>query len=176
MWSRQETGTADTGDAADPTGYGADFDPKTQTYAATIAVDNTSNLPMQFPKTLGFANNNPGNLRYIAHNAWQGQIGNNKGYGVYDTLSNGVRALGRQLAKDIANGADTITKLINSWAPPSENNTLAYIYDVSQRLGVDSNAPLNLAAFIPELSAAVIIHENGSNPLDEATLSNYLNS
>lgn len=44
---------------------------------------------------------------------------------------------------DIVNdGRNTITKLVNSYAPPSENNTAAYISAVSNYTGIPANATL----------------------------------
>jgi hypothetical protein len=33
----------------------------------------------------GYRNNNPGNLRFLTSNAWNGQIANDGGYAVYDS-------------------------------------------------------------------------------------------
>lgn len=126
----------------------------------------------------GFAINNPGNIRFIATNPWRGQIGNHKGYGVYDTLGNGVRALGQQLNAYVTRDgvSPTVQDIISKWAPSSENNTGAYIADVSQRLGVNSDTTLAYPDILPDLVAAIIWHENGYNSIDQADLLAYLNS
>jgi len=117
----------------------------------------------------GERNNNPGNIRYVASINWQGQIGDDgTGYAVFDTAENGVRALGHQLRTDINRGQNTVALIIGGdlslgfygYAPPNENNTAAYISDVSQRIGVDPNQPLDAGA-IPVLAQAMIIHEEG---------------
>ncbi len=115
---------------------------------------------------LGIRDNNPGNLRYIADpaRAWNGQIGDNQGFGVYDTPADGVRAMSHQLQEDFANGDTTLADLITTWAPPSENNTAAYIAAVAAGTGLDPNARLDLYPNLPAIAAAIIQHENGEQP------------
>lgn len=123
----------------------------------------------------GIRNNNPGNLRYLARNAFNGQVANDGGYGVYDTAANGVRALGHQLAKYARSGLNTVRDLIATWAPPSENNTDAYIADVAAQLGVLPDEPLDVAAVLPDLTAAIIYHENGQQPYDAGDIAQWVN-
>ncbi len=115
---------------------------------------------------LGIRDNNPGNLRYIANpaRAWNGQVGDNQGFGVYSSAELGVRAMSHQLQEDFANGDTTLADLITTWAPPSENNTPAYIADVAAQTGLDPNAPLDLYPNLPAIVAAIIQHENGEQP------------
>lgn len=130
--------------------------------------------------TYGFTINNPGNIRWIADASrrWQGMIANVNGYAKFDTLSNGVRAIGKQLTVDYNRGMTTLTQLITSWAPSADdNNTQAYIADVSQRTGLDATEPLNtFQDVMPDIVAAIIIHENGYNSIDQGDLLTYLNS
>ena len=114
----------------------------------------------------GIRNNNPLNLRYIdpAH-AWNGQVGNDGGYGVYDSPESGIRAGSKQLQKDYSVGNDnTLRALITSWAPPTENNTDAYITDVASQTGLDPDTLLDLNSNLPVIVAAMIYHENGQQP------------
>ncbi len=115
---------------------------------------------------LGIRDNNPGNLRYIADptRAWNGQVGDNQGFGVYSSAELGVRAMSHQLQEDFANGDSTLADLITTWAPPSENNTQAYIADVAAQTGLDPNAALDLYPNLPAIVAAIIQHENGEQP------------
>lgn len=92
---------------------------------------------------LGLRNNNPGNLRYNANIKWQGQIGQNKGFVVFRDIAYGIRAWGMDLKNDIKKGKDTIEKLIYEYAPPSENNTQAYIKNVEQYSGIKRTQPLH---------------------------------
>lgn len=115
---------------------------------------------------LGIRDNNPGNLRYIANpaRAWNGQVGDNQGFGVYISPELGVRAMSHQLQEDFANGDTTLADLITTWAPPTENNTPAYIAAVAAQTGLDPNAPLDLYPNLPAIVAAIIQHENGEQP------------
>lgn len=106
----------------------------------------------------GYRNNNPGNLRFIASNPWNGQTGNDGGYGIYDSPQNGTRALGHQLS---AYGLDTVAGIITRWAPSTENNTSAYITDVSDQLGVGPNDSIDVQASLADLAQAIARHENG---------------
>ena len=112
----------------------------------------------------GFRNNNPGNIRFSTKNNWQGQIGKDKdGFVIFDTPLNGLRASAKLIKNKLNKGQSTIAALIESWAPPNENNTPAYVAAVAKALGVSSSASLN-ATHIPGLLNAIIKHENGSNP------------
>lgn len=114
----------------------------------------------------GIRNNNPGNLDFIANpaHAWNGQIGSDGRYGIYDTPANGVRAIAKQLQVDYNRGAKTNRGLIAVWAPPSENNTEAYIGVVCRANGYGADDQLPLSAVLPETVTAIIQHENGQQP------------
>jgi hypothetical protein len=127
--------------------------------------------------TRGFRNNNPGNLVYILLNPFNGQIGKDGAYAVYDTISNGVRALGKQLDNYVVrDNLTTVQDIITKWAPPSENDTQAYIVDVANRLGVAVDQPLAWPSEKPDLVAAIIQHENGVQPLATDDIITYINS
>lgn len=78
-------------------------------------------------KPLSIRNNNPLNIRYSAGNRWIGQIGYRRGFCEFDTLQHGWRAALMLLIKYQRSGYDSIAKIVTRWAPPSENNTKAYI-------------------------------------------------
>jgi hypothetical protein len=111
----------------------------------------------------GYRNNNPGNLRTVKTNPWQGQIADDGGYGVYDTPENGTRALGHQLRAYATNyGIDTVTGIITRWAPASDNNnTAAYIGDVSTALSVNPDDSIDVEGELADLAQAIARHENG---------------
>lgn len=71
--------------------------------------------------------NNPSNIRYCAINHWKGLAGSDNGFCKFDTLELGCRALVVLLRSYIRKGYDTPEKIINRFAPPSENNTCNYI-------------------------------------------------
>jgi hypothetical protein len=97
---------------------------------------------VEIAKTLNVLNNNPGNLRDEGDD-WEGSTGVNKGFTTFDTPQAGVRAMSKVLDtyhKDY--GLNTISEIINRWAPPSENNTTNYINTVSNLTGIDADTPL----------------------------------
>jgi hypothetical protein len=122
----------------------------------------------------GFAINNPGNIRYLSANAFRGQTGNSGGYGVYDTLADGVHAMGEELTKYYNSGLTTVTQVISTWAPSNENDTQAYIQDVSSRMGVDPNEPLSWPQDEVPLIQAIAWHENGYNNMSDADVQSYI--
>lgn len=91
---------------------------------------------------LGLRNNNPGNLR--PGDNWQGMIGTNQGFIQFQDISWGIRALAIDLRTKIRNGYDTIELIIFRYAPPSENDTLAYIAAVVDYSGWPQNKILSV--------------------------------
>ena len=75
----------------------------------------------QGTKPLGVRNNNPGNIRSNALN-WLGKVGESKGFVVFDSPEHGFRAMARVLAAYARRGITSIPDIINTWAPPSDNN------------------------------------------------------
>jgi hypothetical protein len=119
----------------------------------------------------GIRNNNPGNIEWIADPArrWRGMVGKDGRYGVFDTPANGVRAIGGELRANFRRGENTLQAIFTEWAPPTENNTEAYIRDGEAELGVDRDAPLS-SSRIPAITAVIIKHENGVQPYSLADL------
>jgi hypothetical protein len=124
----------------------------------------------------GFGINNPLNIRYLSSNAFNGQVGNHDGYGQYDTLQNGVRAGGLELDSYYRRGLNTISKIVSTWAPSSENNTVAYVNDVSQRMGVAPTEPLSWPEDKVDLIQAMAFHENGYNDMSDQFVSESVNA
>ncbi len=86
----------------------------------------------------------------------------------------GIRALAvtlityhdKRRAKDGSN-IDTIREVIERWAPPNENNTSAYVNEVSKAVGVTPDMIIDLHDYdtLRPLVEAIIRHENGRGPL-----------
>lgn len=87
--------------------------------------------------------NNPFNLRYNSGIKWDNSNYSGGGFESFNSEEAGVRAGIINLKNTIANGNNTITKLINKYAPTSENNTSNYIKNVSTWTGIDPNATLD---------------------------------
>lgn len=90
---------------------------------------------------LGVVNKNPLNIRYSERNRWIGQIGSNKGFCVFSSMDYGLRAACLLVRKYIRRGDNTIAKIIRKWAPPSENDTSAYIRYVVAMMDRLSSCP-----------------------------------
>ena len=111
----------------------------------------------------GMRNNNPGNIRTLPKGrAWNGQVGDDAGYGIYSEMPLGVRALGKQLLAYQKRGLVTVRDIIGTWAPPSENVTSAYVTAVARALAVKPEERIDVGARLVELAAAIIRHENGA--------------
>ncbi|HBL6038444.1 hypothetical protein EKN44_01975 [Enterobacter hormaechei] len=122
----------------------------------------------------GIRNNNPGNLEYSKTNPWVGQTGDDGRFAKFETPEHGIRALGRNLLSYQRQGIDTVSDIINRWAPPSDNNnTDAYIQAVCAQLGVTADQQLDASNpdTLKALCAAIIQHENGSQPYSDQQLS-----
>ena len=59
---------------------------------------------------------------------------------------------------------------MSRWAPPGENNTSAYIANVSRLTGIDPDEPIGIPSDKPSrwmmVGAAMAVHENGTDSLD----------
>ncbi len=122
----------------------------------------------------GVRNNNPGNLEASSSNPWIGQTGSDGRFAKFETPEHGIRALGRNLIAYQRQGIDTVGEIINRWAPPSDNNdTAAYIKAVCAQIGVTANQPLDASNpdTLQALCAAIIKHENGTQPYSSDQLS-----
>lgn len=91
-------------------------------------------------------NNNPGNIEDGPFaRSLPGYVGSDGRFAIFDSPEAGKVAQERLLGSYGARGVDTVAKVINRWAPPSDNNpTDAYVAFVAQRLGVDPNQSLDL--------------------------------
>lgn len=127
----------------------------------------------------GLRNNNPGNIEASNQNPWAGQSGSDGRFAKFETPEHGIRALGRNLISYQNKGVDTVSEIINRWAPPSDNNdTAAYISSVCKQLGVKPDQQINAANpdTLKALCAAIINHENGSQPYSERQITTGVNA
>ncbi|EOC1314427.1 hypothetical protein [Cronobacter turicensis] len=84
-------------------------------------------------------NNNPGNIRSLSGG----------GFRSFNSAVEGWDAMRNQLmryftGKTTGRALTTISDIISTWAPSSENDTAKYISDVSKWMGVNPDAALNL--------------------------------
>ena len=113
----------------------------------------------------GERNNNPGNLNFAGQAGAELERPGGR-FARFETAFDGLRALSRQLVLYAGRGINSVEKIISTWAPASDNNnTAAYIQAVSQRLGVNPQAALNIndPQTMSALMSSIIHHENGRN-------------
>ena len=122
--------------------------------------------------TRGERNNNPGNIDYSPRNKWVGQLGieappnpsTRPRFARFDSALNGGRAVAVLMQNYQDNkGKNTVRGLIETYAPPNENSTNAYIDAVARAVGVDPDAVIDVHQYryMRPLLEAIIRHENG---------------
>lgn len=130
----------------------------------------------------GLRNANPGNIDRHPHVRWQGMADDqstDRRFVVFQSPKWGIRAIARVLityqdkrqARD-GSKIDTIREIIDRWAPPNENHTTAYAEHVARltRIGVDEKLDVYDYSTMKALVTAIITHENGQQPYDDATI------
>lgn len=121
----------------------------------------------------GLRNNNPGNIRRGEH--WLGMKSKQTDplFCQFNNIIYGYRAMAKLLLNyQLKYGLNTIESIINRWAPPTENNSRAYINAVAQYMAVkpkDIVCLTNQDTLI-NLMAAIAIHENGTTDIDNYAL------
>lgn len=129
------------------------------------------------PKTTrGWRNNNPGNIER-GKDVWQGMAadqGADSRFVVFTAPEWGIRAIARIL-QNYRRRADlaTIRRMIETYAPPVENNTEGYIARVARATGLDPDKDrVDVASYahMRPLVEAIIRVEIAGNPYDDAVI------
>ena len=89
-------------------------------------------------------NNNPLNLTNLPNGEWQGQTGRDGRFAQFASPQAGFAAADANLQSYARHGIDTLSGVINRWAPPSENDTAKYIATVARDTGIAPNAKIDL--------------------------------
>ncbi|PJX56065.1 MULTISPECIES: hypothetical protein [unclassified Klebsiella] len=123
------------------------------------------------PNTPGFRNHNPGNLK-----AAPNSTGRRGKFSTFASNDDGLSAMARQLMLYGDRGNNTPGGIIHTYAPSSENNTRAYINDVTSSTGYRPEQRLDLhnPEVLKTLMASMIRHEQGSQPFTEEQLKNAI--
>lgn len=113
----------------------------------------------------GWKNNNPGNIKYSPFLDWKGKVPfTSNTDGVFEQFVEfryGVRALIKDLISKIKKYGN-INEIIYAYAPPFENDTLAYINSVVSETGFSPNQALSSdRQTLRLLVIAITRHENG---------------
>lgn len=131
-------------------------------------------------RSRGYRNRNPGNIEYNPANRWQGQVGveavppgAKARFAVFESHEYGIRALAALLTTyQDRHGLRTVRGIIARWAPASENATAAYIGRVCKMMdrAADDRLDLHTYADLAPLVRAIITHELGGQPYDQAVI------
>ena len=121
----------------------------------------------------GIRNCNPLNIRHSKYQ-WKGlaEAQTDRAFCQFKSLEYGWRAAFYLLTRTYYHKRRlyTIRTIIRRWAPESENNTEAYINNVSKLTGILPDEPLGIPSERPTrwiaLGAAMAIQENGTSSLD----------
>jgi len=117
----------------------------------------------------GVRNRNPGNIRKSADD-WLGLSDNqdDPSFFVFTEPVYGLRAIAKIVLKYQRKcGLDTVRKIIDRWAPPTENDTASYAEAVAHDIGISPDEHVDFVANrnrLVSLVAAIVRHENGQNP------------
>lgn len=102
--------------------------------------------------------NNYGNIRPVGG-------GPQSGFQQFSTPEEGIQAIDKNLQAYGKQGINTLSKIISTWAPPSDNNpTPALIANASKRLGIPPDQPLDLnnPAVRHMVTGAIMLQEHGN--------------
>ena len=122
----------------------------------------------------GIRNNNPLNIRRTAKDQWKGlsKTQNDRSFCQFETIEYGWRAAFYLLTRTYYHKYRlfTIRSIISRWAPESENNTRAYIENVSRLTGIGPDEPIGIPSDKPwrwmMVGMAMAIQECGTSSLD----------
>ena len=126
---------------------------------------------MSLPR--GIRNNNPLNIRR-SKDKWKGlrAVQADAQFCQFESLEYGWRAAFYLLTRTYYHKYRlyTIRAIISKWAPPCENNSKAYVENVSRLTGIDPDEPIGIPSERPArwiaLGMAMAIQENGFESLD----------
>lgn len=126
---------------------------------------------MSLPR--GIRNNNPLNIRR-SKDQWKGlsKTQGDRSFCQFETLEYGWRAAFYLLTRTyyFKYRLYTVRAIVSRWAPPSENNTEAYIANVCRLTGIAPDEPLGIPSDKPSrwmmLGLAMAIQENGTASID----------
>ena len=127
---------------------------------------------MSLPR--GIRNHNPLNIRRTAKDQWKGmaEVQSDRAFVQFKSLEFGWRAAFYLLTRTYYHKYRlyTIRGIISRWAPSSENDTSAYIANVSRLTGIDPDEPIGIPSDKPSrwmaVGVAMAIQENGTTSID----------
>lgn len=107
-------------------------------------------------------NNNPGNIEDGPFARRQpGYAGGDGRFARFATPEHGFSAMQSLLGGYLRRGKNTLSEIIGTWAPRSENNTSAYIAHVSRMTGIAPNQRVG-TEHLASIARAMAVHEGYS--------------
>ena len=124
--------------------------------------------------TRGLRNNNPCNLKSSKNTKWDGQIGSDGKFIIFESPEYGIRACAKNLKNyQHNNGLDTLRSMVYRMGPPHENDTKKYVRNLSNIVGVSPDEKINVLKHLPEIIKGIIFLENGKMPYHEKMFIGY---
>lgn len=110
--------------------------------------------------SINVRNKNPLNIRYAVGNNWDGQLGENGGFCVFESEFYGFRAAAILIRnyRRLYN-VKTVKGIVSRWAPPNENNTISYVKFVCKELGVSEGYAIESETDVKKMLLAMSIME-----------------
>lgn len=130
-------------------------------------------------ESLGLVLKNPFNLEHGTQ-PWIGEMKtSHPPFCQFDNVEHGLRAGYKNLiAAYYRHNRTTVRAIITAYAPPSENDTEAYVQAVASEIGmlpgqelpILHDKPLDQQSVFIDLGAAIIHHEQGQQPFTDEQL------
>lgn len=121
----------------------------------------------------GIRNSNPGNIRH-SRTMWQGESAQqfDPQFVTFEAPVWGLRAIVKIMRTYAGRGLRTIRQIVTRWAPPSENDTEAYIESVCANVGAGPDVEIDVgnADVLVAIVKAIVWHENGIQPYPDALI------
>jgi len=135
-------------------------------------ISKNKNEKIMLPR--GIRNHNPLNIRRTGKDQWKGmaEVQSDRAFCQFKSLEYGWRAAFYLLTRTYYHKYRlyTIRGIITRWAPSSENDTRAYIENVSRLTGIDPDEPIGIPSVKPSrwmaVGVAMAIQENGTSSID----------
>ena len=159
-----------------PPASGANVVPVSETTTSPSGTPTTGVAPTSQtgPLPRGLRNNNPGNIEDGDFARSQpGYKGGDGRFAIFESPEAGVNAQGNLLRAYGNKGIDTLSGIINRWAPAADNNnTPAYIAAVSKMTGIDPNQHLDMndPNVRNKIASAIGQYENGTGAVPRSTM------
>ncbi|WP_431643674.1 hypothetical protein [Enterobacter hormaechei] len=135
------------------------------------SVDNSYDAYGTMPR--GIRNNNPGNLNYAGQAGATMEGGEGGRFAVFESMQHGVAALYKQLQLYFKRGINTLSSIVKTYAPASDNNNVdAYISALTKATGKGANEVLDSGdtATIARLMKGIVDHENGKGYISSSDI------